>query len=53
MQVIRGLHNLRQEHRGCVATIGSFDGGSVVRVPLRRRADAADGSTVAASPAGF
>ncbi len=26
MQVIRGLHNLRPEHRGCVATIGNFDG---------------------------
>ncbi len=26
MQVIRGLHNLRKEHRGCVATIGNFDG---------------------------
>ncbi len=26
MRVIRGLHNLRQEHRGCVATIGNFDG---------------------------
>lgn len=23
---IRGLHNLRPRHRGCVATIGSFDG---------------------------
>jgi riboflavin kinase/FMN adenylyltransferase len=23
---IRGLHNLRDMHRGCVATIGSFDG---------------------------
>lgn len=23
---IRGLHNLRPAHRGCVATIGSFDG---------------------------
>ncbi len=23
---IRGLHNLRPSHRGCVATIGSFDG---------------------------
>ncbi len=23
---IRGLHNLRFDHRGCVATIGSFDG---------------------------
>jgi riboflavin kinase / FMN adenylyltransferase len=26
MQVIRGLHNLRAEHHGCVATIGNFDG---------------------------
>jgi len=26
MRVIRGIHNLRQEHRGCVATIGNFDG---------------------------
>ncbi len=23
---VRGLHNLRDEHKGCVATIGSFDG---------------------------
>ncbi len=26
MELIRGLHNLRQKHRGCVATIGNFDG---------------------------
>jgi riboflavin kinase/FMN adenylyltransferase len=26
MQIVRGLHNLRPEHRGCVATIGNFDG---------------------------
>ena len=26
MRVIRGLHNLRPAHRGCVATIGNFDG---------------------------
>jgi len=26
MQVVRGLHNLRISHRGCVATIGNFDG---------------------------
>ena len=26
MQLIRGYHNLRAEHRGCVATIGNFDG---------------------------
>lgn len=26
MELIRGLHNLRAAHRGCVATIGNFDG---------------------------
>lgn len=26
MQLIRGQHNLRPEHHGCVATIGNFDG---------------------------
>lgn len=26
MQIIRGAHNIRSEHRGCVATIGNFDG---------------------------
>jgi riboflavin kinase/FMN adenylyltransferase len=26
MQVIRGLHNLKAQHQGCVATIGNFDG---------------------------
>ena len=26
MKLIRGLHNLRDRHRGCVATIGNFDG---------------------------
>ena len=26
MELVRGLHNLRSEHRGCAATIGSFDG---------------------------
>jgi len=26
MELIRGLHNLRESHRGCVATIGNFDG---------------------------
>jgi riboflavin kinase/FMN adenylyltransferase len=26
MQLIRGLHNLTPAHRGCVATIGNFDG---------------------------
>jgi riboflavin kinase/FMN adenylyltransferase len=26
MELIRGLHNLKPGHRGCVATIGNFDG---------------------------
>jgi riboflavin kinase/FMN adenylyltransferase len=26
MELIRGLHNLRPKHRGCVATVGAFDG---------------------------
>lgn len=26
MELIRGVHNLRSRHRGCVATIGNFDG---------------------------
>lgn len=26
MLLIRGMHNLRAKHRGCVATIGNFDG---------------------------
>ena len=26
MELIRDLHNLRPQHRGCVATVGAFDG---------------------------
>ncbi|OZB06298.1 MAG: riboflavin biosynthesis protein RibF [Idiomarina sp. 34-48-12] len=26
MQLIRGIHNIRPKHRGCVLTIGNFDG---------------------------
>ncbi|HSG52345.1 MAG TPA: bifunctional riboflavin kinase/FAD synthetase, partial [Rheinheimera sp.] len=26
MELIRGLHNIQQQHRGCVLTIGNFDG---------------------------
>ncbi len=26
MQLIRGMHNIKPEHRACVATIGNFDG---------------------------
>ena len=26
MDLIRGLHNLRPEHRGCAVTVGAFDG---------------------------
>ncbi len=26
MELIRGIHNIRAKHRGCVLTIGNFDG---------------------------
>lgn len=43
MQVIRGQHNLREQHRGCVATIGNFDGvhlgHQAVLAALRGRAE--------------
>ncbi len=26
MEIIRGLHNLKPKHHGCIATIGNFDG---------------------------
>lgn len=44
MELIRGLHNLRPGHRGCVATIGAFDGvhlghQSVIRLLLEKSAE--------------
>lgn len=42
-EFIRGLHNLRPRHRGCVATIGSFDGVHLGhRAILRQLTDAAE-----------
>jgi riboflavin kinase/FMN adenylyltransferase len=26
MELVRGLHNLRERHRGSVVTIGNYDG---------------------------
>ena len=45
MLLIRGLHNLRSIHRGCIATIGNFDGvhlgHQAVFAALNKRASAA------------
>ncbi len=42
MELVRGLHNLRPRHRGCVATIGNYDGvhrgHQHMLAALRRRA---------------
>ncbi len=45
MQIIRGVHNIRPAHRGCVATIGNFDGvhrghQAVIKKLLARAAEA-------------
>lgn len=40
MQVIRGLHNLRPEHRPCIATIGNFDGVHLGHQAVFRRLQA-------------
>jgi riboflavin kinase/FMN adenylyltransferase len=46
MELIRGEYNLRPEHRGCVATIGNFDGihlgHQAILGQLAEKADALD-----------
>lgn len=37
MELIRGIHNLRPEHRGSVATIGNFDGVHLGHQAIIRR----------------
>src|SRR4249919_3704402 len=44
MELVRGLHNLRPRHRGCVLTIGAFDGvhrghQEMIRMVRERAAD--------------
>lgn len=37
MEIIRGLHNIRPRHKGCVATIGNFDGVHLAHRALLER----------------
>jgi riboflavin kinase/FMN adenylyltransferase len=51
MEVVRGLHNLRARHRGCVLTIGAFDGvhrghQEMIRILRERAAKRAVPATV-------
>ncbi len=51
MELIRGLHNLRDQHRHCVASIGNFDGvhlghREVIKLLTKRAAEAALPSTL-------
>jgi len=51
MELIRGLHNMRPRHRGCVVTIGAFDGvhlghQAVIRHLLQKSAELAVPSVV-------
>lgn len=51
MELIRGLHNMRPRHRGCVVTIGAFDGvhlghQAVIRHLLEKSAELELPSTI-------
>ena len=53
MELVRGLHNLRPRHRGCVLTIGAFDGvhrghQEMIRMVRERAADSGLAATALA-----
>ncbi len=56
MKLIRGIHNIRPEHRGCVATIGNFDGvhlghrAMLQRLRLRADADRLPATVISFEP---
>src|SRR6202795_2845550 len=51
MELVRGLHNISRRHRGCVLTVGNYDGvhlghQQMIGVPKPRPADLSSAATV-------
>ncbi len=54
MELIRDLHNLREQHRGCAVTIGNFDGVHIGHQHLIKKVcDHADSAALRASVVSF